>query len=114
MAEYVTYTDTNGIKWTIITTERNMMATVADDAEPRYIPPATDQATAITTTGDSTRPEVERVAFAKLRDSIEEYAKANRQSTGLSVKARAGVPWWAWLLGGLVLWESGKKRRRRG
>lgn len=113
MAEYVTYQDTNGITWRIITTEHNMMATVMDDAEPRYIPPATDQSVQIVTQGDETRAEVERNAFQKLRDLIDTWATAHRDATGLSVKA-SGVPW-GWVLLGVLLLaaEGGGKRGRR-
>lgn len=113
MAEYVKYTDANGIAWTIITTDRNMMATVMDDAEPRYIPPATDQVTGIVTQGDETRVEVERNAFQRLRTLIDDFAAAHRDATGLSVKARASIPGWVWLV--LLLAAAGSKgggRRR--
>lgn len=113
MAEYVTYTDTNGIAWTIITTERNMMATVADAAEPRYIPPATDQAVPIVSQGGETRVEVERRAFQGLRDLIEAYAASHRDATGLSVKAKASVPVWVWLIAGYLAYEEWGRGRRR-
>lgn len=105
MAQYTAYTDGNGIKWTIITSARSLMGTVLDDAEPKYIPPATDMAQQILTDDgtEAGRAEAERHAMEGLREQIDAFSKAHTQSTGLTVKASAGMPWWLWVGLGLAL-----------
>ncbi len=100
MAEYKSYRDANGITWTIITAAKALMATVSDDAEPRYIPPATDMAQTILS-DDGTevgRAEAERKAFEGLRAQVDAWASQHTLGTGLTVRASAGggVPWWLW------------------
>lgn len=105
MAQYTAYTDTNGIKWTIITSANGMIATVLDETEPKYIPPATDLIQPILT-DDGTemgRVEAERKAFQGLREKMDAFAKEHVQGTGLTVKAHAPIPWWVWAGGAYLL-----------
>lgn len=73
-----------------------MLATVLDDAEPKYIPPAEDLADVVTVeTGDAERAEAERATFVRLRGKIDAYAAAHKDSTGLSVRSSpsSGLLW---------------------
>lgn len=110
MAEYDSYTDTNGVRWAIYTSTASMIASVPDDdvVPRRYVPPAEDLVQLVTTTGDSTRAEVERVAFAKLRDQVEEYARAHTANVALVVATHPDkkMPWWLWVALGYVILKS--------
>lgn len=91
---YDKYIDQNGIKWNIITTPDGwtMMATVLDDATPRYDPPAPDQLVkhAPTDAGalevnnhtivgaEPPTAEETRLIFIELVQKIEEYAGSHK------------------------------------
>lgn len=93
MAEYKTYTDVNGVKWTIATAARSLLATVLDDTEPRYFPPPNDLVEVVPTPDDETPAalaEVRRTAFGRLRNAIDDFAKDHKAAVGLTVKPSGG------------------------
>lgn len=111
---YDKYKDTNGVTWQVRQTGWNMLAYVADDASPRYDPPATDQQQGLPPPDDTgsgvAEPtgEQQRVMFTALAADIENFAKQHRGNTLLNVTASPPIPWWVWLgLGWLLL--KGKK-----
>lgn len=106
---YDHYTDTNGVTWQILPVNNGftLMATVRDDAEVVYDPPATDQMVkmdaggmqiptpfgdiAISPKDASPTGEQQRVLFTEIRDKIEAYAKANQGHQLMTVRAHPDV-----------------------
>lgn len=101
--EYQTYKDANGVEWTIITASKTLSATVKDDAQPRYDPPASDVGPtpllAVASGDAAEKAEGARRSFQNLRETIDKYAKDNETHVILRVSGAGGggVPWWVWL-----------------
>lgn len=125
-SNYNRYSDRNGVTWTVTTTPNGytMIATVLDDADPRYDPPATDQMASMPLNPsalevqnktiiqpDPPTGEQTRVIWLELVQKIEKYAAEHKGA--LLAKVTSGPPWgWvAAILGGL--WLLSKPRRRR-
>jgi len=118
---YDGYNDSNGVHWTVVTTGNGftMLATVLDDADPRYDPPAEDLVVKMAQGGvqigdadivhtDPPTAEQTRTLFVELAGKIEAFAKAHRGPV-LKVSASRPVPWWVWALLGVAILKS---RRR--
>lgn len=95
---YDHYRDTNGVTWTIVTTDNGwtMLATVLDDADPKYGFDPGDLKNTMQTAAPNMiadkfiRPtgEQTQILFLGLVDKIEAFAKDHRTATVLKVTAR--------------------------
>lgn len=123
---YESYKDSNGVTWTVITTQNGftMLGTVLDSADPRYDPPAEDIVEKMAQGGvqigpidvihtDPPTPEQTRVLFTGLVKKIEAYAKSHKGPV-LKVTAKP-TNWTALVLVGAALYllYEGRPRRRR-
>lgn len=108
------YTDSNGVGWKIITTKdsKQMFATMDQGGSKVYDPEPTDVGP-ILISGQHGKNDEERQAytFVLLTDRIKEDIKGRTPKQNILVTASpdAGIPWWAWGLGLLVV---GKALRR--
>ena len=130
MAGYEKYKDQNQVTWNIITAGNGytMIATVLDDADPKYDPPATDQQASLPLNPsaleiqnktiiapDPPTGEQTRNIMIDLVTKIETFAAARRNQVLLKVTAKPGAGWGTAalvLLGLYLLSESERKRRR--
>lgn len=114
---YDKYKDSNGITWSVLWPDRgwSAMATVPDDASPRYEPPATDQEAHTPPPDDvgggvaAPTGEQQRVLFSQLTSNVEAFAKQNREHALLTVTARPPTPWWVWAVGLWALYEMSRR-----
>lgn len=109
--------DTNGVTWKVISLANgfHLIASVMDDADPKYDPPAQDQEASMAQGGiqvggvdivhtDPPTGEQARVLYTELVANVEKYAQAHRGEVDLKVTAHAdATPWWLWVGLGLVL-----------
>lgn len=110
--EYQTYKDANGVEWTIITAAKTLSATVRDDAEPRYDPPAADAGPtpllAVDSSDAAEKAEGARRSFQNLREMIDKYAKENETHVILRVTAKRDAAWVGLALVALILLSDGR------
>lgn len=105
MPEYRNYTDSNGVRWTMLNTDRVMSAFVADDEVRRYIPDPPDiEPVGMPHEGtEAAQAEAERARFVMVRNKIEEYAKNHKLNVGLQVTESPPGGGLGWLALGLLL-----------
>lgn len=124
---YDKYKDSNGVTWTVTTVPNGytMIASVRDDAERKYDPPAEDQMAKMPLNPsalevnnktviqpDPPTGEQTRVIWLELVQKIEAYAAAHK---GALMQTVTASPPWGWLLviaGGLYYLSKPRRRRR--
>ena len=109
MGQYQAYTDANGVRGTVSSSGKNLLATVLDDAQPRYIPDAEDQTAIIPSSDEAGAVEAERKAFTTLRERVDAYAEEHKANAGLTVSAHRDSSW-IWIAALVLLVMSGRRR----